>query len=79
MSLSFKIGVGQSLKLLKKQNVLLKNLISAKPYQPDNLLQGLRPHLGDPEFIVRGFHLFSFNDVERTEKWRAETCEKLNR
>lgn len=79
MALSFKIGVGQSLKLLKKQNVLLKNLISAKPYQPDNLLQGLRPHLGDPEFIVRGFHLFSFNDVERTEKWRAETCEKLNR
>jgi len=78
ISLSFKIGVGQSLKSLKKQKGLLKNIIRAKPYQPDNLLEGLRPHLGDPDLNVPGFHLFSFNDVERTEKWRAKTCEKLN-
>jgi methylenetetrahydrofolate reductase (NADPH) len=78
ISLSFRIGVGQSLKLLKKQNGLLKKLISAKPYQPDDLLEGLLPHLGDPDVIVPGFHLYSFNDIERTEKWRAETYEKLN-
>ena len=77
ISLSFRIGVGQSLKVLKKQNGLLKKIISAKPYQPDDLLEGLLPHLDDPEVIVPGFHLYSFNDVERTEKWRAETYEKL--
>jgi len=77
ISLSFRIGVGQSLKILKNQNGLLKNLISAKPYKPDDLLEGLQSHLGDPGFIVPGFHLYSFNDVERTEKWRSETYEKL--
>jgi methylenetetrahydrofolate reductase (NADPH) len=79
ISLSFRIGVGQSLRQLKKQKGLLKKFISAKPYQPDDLLEGLRPYVNDPELIVPGFHLFSFNDVERTEKWRVETCEKLNR
>lgn len=79
ISLSFRIGVGQSLKLLKKQKGLLKKFISAKPYQPDDLLEGLAPYLDDPEINVPGFHLYSFNDVERTEKWRAETFEKFSR
>ena len=77
VSLSFKIGVGQSLKLLKKQKGLLKKFISAKPYQPDDLLAGLQAQLHDPEFVISALHLFSFNDVERTEYWRASTCEKL--
>ena len=79
ITLSFRIGVGQSLKLLKKQRGLLKKMIGTKPYEPDDLLEGLRPYLDDPDLNVPGFHLFSFNDVERTEKWRAKTCEKLNR
>ena len=77
VSLSFKIGVGQSLKLLKKQKGLLKKFISAKPYQPDDLLAGLQAQLHDPEFVISALHLFSFNDIERTENWRASTCEKL--
>ena len=79
ITLSFRIGVGQSLKLLKKQKGLLGKMIGIKPYEPDDLLEGLRPHIGDPDLIVPGFHLFSFNDVERTERWRAKTCEQLNR
>lgn len=79
ISLSFQIGVGPSARLLKKQKGLLKKFINGKPYQPDDLLEGLRPHLDDPGIVVPGFHLFSFNDVERTEKWRAETFENLNR
>ncbi len=79
ITLSLRIGVGQSLKLLNKQKGLLRKMIGTKPYEPDDLLEGLRPHLDDPDIIVPGFHLFSFNDVERTEKWRAKTCEKLNR
>lgn len=78
ISLSLRIGVGQSIKVLKKQRGLLRKLISAKPYQPDDLLGGLEPYLGDPEINTPGFHLFSFNDIERTERWRKETFEKFN-
>jgi len=77
ITLSFRIGVGQSLKLLKKQKGLLQKIISTKPYEPNDLLAGLRPHLDDPGLNIPGFHLFSFNDVERTEKWRVRTCEKM--
>jgi methylenetetrahydrofolate reductase (NADPH) len=78
ISLSLRIGVGQSVKVLMKQKGLLRKMISAKPYQPDDLLAGLEPYLDDPEFDIPGFHLFSFNDIERTERWRVETFEKFN-
>ncbi|MGD9021176.1 MAG: methylenetetrahydrofolate reductase [Lysobacterales bacterium] len=77
LKLSMQIGVGQSLRQLKKQKGLLGKLLGARPYQPDHLLDGLHPFLPDPELNVSGFHLFSFNDVERTERWRAETYAKL--
>ena len=78
IALSLRIGVGQSVKVLKKQKGLIRKMISAKPYQPDDLLEGLYPHLDDEELDIPGLHLFSFNNVERTERWRVETLGKLN-
>ena len=78
LSLSLRIGVGQSVKVLKKQKGLVRRMISARPYQPDDLLAGIQRHLDDPELDIPGFHLFSFNDVERTERWRQNTLKKLN-
>ena len=63
--------------MLRKQKGLVKKLMTAKPYQPDELLTGLMPHLEDPALNIPGFHLFSFNNVARTEQWRVETLEKL--
>lgn len=77
ISLSLRIGVGQSVKVLKKQKGLVRKMFSAKPYQPDELLAGLQPHLDNAVLDIPGFHLFSFNDVERTERWRVTTLEKL--
>jgi methylenetetrahydrofolate reductase (NADPH) len=78
IALSLRIGVGQSVKVLKKQKGLIRKMISAKPYQPDDLLAGLYPYLDDGELDIPGLHLFSFNNVERTERWRMETLGKLN-
>ncbi len=78
IALSMKIGVGQSVRILKKQKGLLRKMISARPYQPDDLLAGLQPHLDDPLLDIPGLHLFSFNDVERTERWRVETFEAMS-
>ncbi|MCJ7816051.1 MAG: methylenetetrahydrofolate reductase [Xanthomonadales bacterium] len=77
IALSLRIGVGQSVRVLKKQKGLVRRMISAKPYQPDDLLAGLQPHLDDPLLDIPGFHLFSFNDVERTERWRVDTLDRL--
>jgi len=78
ISLSLRIGVGQSVKVLKKQKGLMSRMLTSRPYRPDDLLTGIQAHLGEPDLNIPGFHLFSFNDVERTERWRQETLDKLN-
>jgi methylenetetrahydrofolate reductase (NADPH) len=70
--ISLRIGVGRSAKMLMNQKGLLKNMMTVKPYRPDDLVHGLAPHLTDTTLDIPGFHLFSFNDVERTERWRQE-------
>lgn len=79
ISVSLRMGVGQSVRLLTKQTGLVKKFIGVSSYQPDSLLDGIAPYVNDPEINIPGFHLFSFNDVERTEKWRVESCENVRR
>jgi methylenetetrahydrofolate reductase (NADPH) len=78
IALSLRIGVGQSVRVLRKQKGLVGRLIGARPYQPDDLLCGIHDYLDDscpdhPGLNIPGFHLFSFNNVEATERWRQAT------
>jgi len=77
--LSTRIGVGQSARILLKQKGLLRRMLGIRPYRPDELLQGLAPHLGENGIGIPGFHLFSFNDIERTEQWRRDTLAHYSR
>ena len=77
ISLSLRIGVGQSVRVLKKQKGLVRRMLSARPYQPDELLAGIQRRLDDPGLDIDGFHLFSFNNVEKTEQWRQQTLQRL--
>ena len=61
-----------------KQKDLLKKMLQLKPYQPDELLEGLAPYLADEKLDIPGFHLFSFNDIERTENWRREAIARYS-
>ena len=48
-----------------------------RQFKPDPLLEGLGPTLADPAADVAGFHLYTFNEVARTERWRREALERL--
>jgi hypothetical protein len=41
---------------------------------PGRLIDELGPHLG----AIAGLHLYSFNELEATERWRQETLERLD-
>jgi methylenetetrahydrofolate reductase (NADPH) len=72
MRISATIGLGESARfLLKQRNWLLKMFIPGG-YSPNRLLLGLKPALADPESNVEGFHIYTFNDVMKTEAWRRE-------
>lgn len=79
VGLSLRIGVGRSVRMLRKQKGLAKNFLSGRRYRPEALVDGLAPVLAEPDLGVYGFHLFSFNQVEATERWRIDTLDRLGK
>jgi methylenetetrahydrofolate reductase (NADPH) len=75
---SLRIGVGDSLRYLKKNPLVAAKLMLSSEYRPDDLLRELAPFLADPEYNISGFHVYCFNQVEKTEQWRHSFLEKLS-
>lgn len=74
---SLRIGVGDSLRFLKKQGRKTARLLGTKTYRPDDLLLELAPYIADPAFNISGHHVYCFNQVRRAEQWRHDFIEKL--
>lgn len=71
LRISAKIGVGQSMRFLRGNRGLAKAVAGqGGSYRPDRLLADLEPALADPSSPVRGLHIYTFNEVARTEEWR---------
>ncbi|WP_157121279.1 methylenetetrahydrofolate reductase [Nocardia miyunensis] len=71
------IGLGQSARFLQKQQNVVWRLMRPGGYRPDKLLRALTPHLCSPDLNIGGIHLFTFNELERTEKWRQALLARL--
>ena len=41
-------------------------------YSPERFVRGLLPDLAAPDRKVAGLHVFTFNEIEPTERWRQE-------
>jgi methylenetetrahydrofolate reductase (NADPH) len=70
-----RIGVGDSLRYLTKHAGHIFKLMTG--YKPDDLVRGLEPLYDDPFYNVMGFHVYTFNQLEKTERWRQETLNVL--
>lgn len=68
MKISLRIGIGDSMRFLRKQHGVVSGMLSG--YAPDHLVDGLEPYLADPEYGIAGWHLFTFNEVDKTLHWR---------
>jgi methylenetetrahydrofolate reductase (NADPH) len=75
--ISMKIGLGQSARFLRTHSNWMSRLMT-RQFKPDPLLRGLAPTLADPAALIAGFHLYTFNEVARTERWRREALERLD-
>ncbi len=74
VSLGVRLGVGSSLRFLRKNTGLLKMFGSAA-YDPGQVLDPLSPHLA--RLGVSGIHLFTFNQVDATRQWQAQRLAEL--
>ena len=66
MRISMKIGLGESLRYLRKQHNVGKIVTG---YAPTELFHELGPTVNDPEYNIAGWHLFTFNEVAKTRQW----------
>ena len=74
--ISMKIGLGESARFLRHHTNWLSRLMT-RQFKPDPLLRGLAPTLADPAANVAGFHIYTFNEVARTERWRRASLARL--
>jgi methylenetetrahydrofolate reductase (NADPH) len=71
LTIAARIGVADTHRFLAKNLRFVTRLVrSGGFYRPDGLLEGLAPSLADPVAGISGLHLYTFNAVDATERWR---------
>jgi methylenetetrahydrofolate reductase (NADPH) len=65
LRVSMKIGLGESARFLRAHRAWLRRLVT-RSFTPDPLLRRLTSD------EIAGIHFFTFNELERTERWRRE-------
>ncbi len=78
LTIAARIGVADTHRFLAKNVRFVTRLVrSGGFYKPDGLLEGLAPALADPAAGINGLHVYTFNAVEATERWRRTYVEGL--
>ena len=69
LTMGARLGVGPSLRYLRKNRAAITRLMTSRNYDPGHLLTALSPHLA--ELGVTGLHVFTFNQVAAAAAWQA--------
>lgn len=75
LRVSMKIGLGESMRFLRKQHGVVAKLLTR--YTPETLFDELAPYLDDPTYGIAGWHLFTFNEIAKTVQWRHDYAARL--
>lgn len=77
MRISMRIGLGDSLRFVSKQAGVASRLLAG--YSPEPIVDGLADVVADERLAVVGWHLFTFNEVERTVAWWRDQLDRASR
>jgi methylenetetrahydrofolate reductase (NADPH) len=77
ISMAGKIGVGESTRFLVKHKGTFARLAAPGGFTGEKFLRKCAADLAPPELGVDGVHVFTFNQIAETEKWRRELLEQL--
>jgi methylenetetrahydrofolate reductase (NADPH) len=76
--ITMKIGIGESARFLRHNRNVLARVLT-RQFKPSKLLDQLTPIVTGPAAGVGGFHLYTFNEVGRTERWRQRTLQRIRK
>ena len=71
LEIATRIGVGPSLRFVRKQRGLSR-LFRSPTHSATRFYEEAAPYAGDPELGIAGFHFFTFNDLIGTIEWQRE-------
>lgn len=71
LSMGARLGIGQSLRYLRKNRSAITKMMTTPGYDPDDVLSAMSPHLGDLK--IDGLHVFTFNQIAATAQWQAQS------
>ena len=78
LAITARIGVADTHRFLSKNaRFVARMLRSGGFYKPDGLVDGLAPTVADPAAGIVNLHLYTFNAVDATERWRREYLARL--
>jgi methylenetetrahydrofolate reductase (NADH) len=75
LSIATRIGVGESTRFLTKNVSIFARIALPGAYRPERLLERLTPILDDPAAGIEGLHVFTFNQLAGTERWRRDVLD----
>jgi methylenetetrahydrofolate reductase (NADPH) len=75
LTMGMRLGIGSSMRYVKKNKGMLGRLFSPGGYDPSKLLVPLSKQARD--LNIDGLHLFTFNNVEATADWQRKQLIKL--
>ncbi len=79
LRISLKIGLGESARFLRGHRGWIARLLRPRLHEPTELLMRLAPSIADRAARIGGLHIYTFNELERTENWRRRLVEQLTR
>jgi methylenetetrahydrofolate reductase (NADPH) len=78
LRLSTKIGVADAARFLRGHPSWVARMFRPGGYEPGKFVSALMPDFGLPERRVAGLHVFTFNEIEPTERWRQEMLSRVS-
>ena len=77
LGLSLKIGVGDSTRFIAKHTDLTAKLLGSGRYSPEDLVKRLALDAERRRLRLAGLHIYTFNQIEGTERWRGQMLSSL--
>jgi methylenetetrahydrofolate reductase (NADPH) len=72
LAMATKIGVGESTRFLAKNASVFARIAAPGGYRPARLLEQTAPLFAEEALAVNGVHVFTFNQIAETERWRRQ-------
>jgi len=77
LRVSTRIGIADSARFLRGHSNWFLRMLQPGGYDPGRFVSALVPELAQPDRKVSGVHVFTFNEIEPTERWRQEMLARL--